>query len=246
MIHLKNKTILITGASSGIGRATAVLCSQAGASLILSGRNENELKKTQALLGNSSTTLIADLTSEAEITKLIEQVPSLDGFVHCAGIINPVPIKFLKAKHITEIFSINFSSAVLLSSALLTNKKLNNSASVVFISSISATHPYIGGAMYTSSKAALEAFSRGFALEAAAKKIRVNTVAPALVRTKILDLSEHVYSKEELEQIENQYPLGIGEPEDVANMILFLLSDAAKWITGTTIPMEGGLLLNTK
>lgn len=246
MIDLKNKTILITGASSGIGRAAAVLCDMAGATVILSGRNEEELKKTQSLLTNKSTFFSADLGEENSINRLVSMVPALDGFVHCAGIISPFPVKFLKSKHINEIFSINFNSSVLMSSGLLGSKKLNNGASVIFISSVSAEHPYTGGSMYTASKAALEAFARGFALESSSKKIRVNTLAPALVRTKILDLSEEMYSKEELKNIESQYPLGIGEPEDVANAIVFLLSDASKWITGTTIKMDGGLLLNSK
>lgn len=246
MINLNDKTILVTGASSGIGRAAAVLCDKAGATVVLSGRNEGELKKTQSLLTNPAEFFIADLSNEDGVNQLISEVPTIDGFVHCAGIIHPFPVKFLKSKHIEEVFSINFNSSVLLSSGLLATKKLNNGASVIFISSVSAEHPYTGGSMYTASKAALEAFARGFALESAAKKIRVNTLAPALVRTKILDLSEEMYTKEELKNIESQYPLGIGEPEDVANAIVFLLSDVSKWITGTTIKMDGGLLLNSK
>lgn len=246
MNELKNKTILITGASSGIGRAAALLCDQLGASLILNGRNDEELDKTSALLKNKSTKIIADLSSEEGVDQVISLLPQLDGFVHCAGMIRPMPVKFLRAKHIDELFSINFSSAVLLSSGLLASKKLINGASVVFISSISSIHPYTGGSLYTSSKSALEAFARGFALEASSKKIRVNTISPALVRTKILEQSEQIYSKEEIAEIEGRYPLGIGEPEDVANMIAFLLSSSSKWITGSNIQMDGGLLLNSK
>ncbi|HEX8517264.1 MAG TPA: SDR family oxidoreductase [Bacteroidia bacterium] len=246
MINLENKTILITGASSGIGRAAAVQCDRLGASVVITGRNREELDKTASLLTRKSLIIQADLSTEASIGHFLSELPSLDGFVHCAGIINPLPVKFVKQKHIDEIFTINFSSAVLLSSGLLSLKKLNADSSVVFISSVSSAHPYTGGALYTSAKSALEAFARGFALEASGKKIRVNTIAPALVRTPILERSEEIYSKEEIKEIENRYPLGIGEPEDIANTIAFLLSPSARWITGTIITMDGGLLLNNK
>lgn len=246
MIDLKNKKILITGASSGIGRAAALRCSQLGAEVFLTGRNKTELESTKSLLNNTSTYFVADLSKEESINDLIEQLPALDGFIHCAGIISPLPIRFIKQKHINDLFNINFSSAVLLSSGLLASKKINNNGSVVFISSISTEHPYSGGALYISSKAALEAFSRGFALEGASKKIRVNTISPGLVRTKIFNQAEQLFTKEEVAVMEARYPLGIGEPEDIANTIVFLLSDASKWITGSLIRMDGGLLLNSK
>lgn len=246
MIELKGKTILITGASSGIGRATAQLCDSLGATVIITGRNTDELNKTKALLKNKSDLFTADLSNEEEINQLISKLRSIDGFVHCAGIINPLPIKFLKGKHINELFKINFSSAVLMSSGLLATKKLNDGASVIFISSISSEHPYSGGSIYTSTKAALESFSKGLALEVSFKKIRVNVISPALVRTKILEQAEQIYSKEEIAEIESRYPLGIGEPMDVANSIAFLLSSASKWMTGSIIKIDGGLLLNNK
>lgn len=246
MIELKNKTILVTGASSGIGRATAILCDQLGANIIITGRNTEELEKTKGLLKNKTNLFSADLSNEDEINQLITRLPEIDGFVHCAGIISPMPIKFLKSKHIDTVFKINFSSAVLLSSGLLTSKKLKDGASIVFISSVSAEHPYTGGAMYTSSKAALQSFAKGLALETASKKIRVNTISPALVKTKIWNQAEEIYSDEEVKEIESRYPLGIGEPSDVANTAAFLLSAASKWMTGTIIKMDGGLLLNNK
>jgi len=246
MIELKNKTILVTGATSGIGRATAILCDQLGANVIITGRSVEELNKTKAVLKNKTEAHTADLSNEEEINQLITKLPIINGFVHCAGIISPLPIKFLKAKHIDEIFKINFSSAVLISSGLLSAKKLTEGASVVFISSVSAEHPYTGGSLYTSSKAALESFAKGLALETSSKKIRVNTISPALVRTKIWDQAEQIYSKEKVSEIESRYPLGIGEPIDVANTAAFLLSAASKWITGSIIKMDGGLLLNNK
>ena len=246
MIDLKGKTILITGASSGIGRATAILCDKLSARVILTGRNNHELIITQGLLKNKTEIILADLSKEEDIIKLISAMPCIDGFAHCAGIVKPYLIKYLKAKHIAEVMNINFTSGVLLSSTLLASKKLNTGASVVFISSVSAWHPYIGGALYSASKSALEAFARSFALETASKKMRANIVAPALVKTKILEETEQAYTKEEFEEITQQYPLGIGKPEDVANTIVFLLSDLSNWITGTTIKMDGGLLLSSK
>jgi NAD(P)-dependent dehydrogenase (short-subunit alcohol dehydrogenase family) len=246
MIDLKNKTILITGSSSGIGRATAILCDHLGARIILNGRNNEELLKTKKLLKNDPEIITADLSIEEEISKMISQLSPIDGLVHCAGIVKPYAIKYLKSKHINEVMNINFTSGVLLSSFLLNSKKLNPGASVVFISSVSAWHPYTGGAIYSASKSALEAFARSFALENSSKKIRANIVAPALVKTKILEDTEQSYTKEEFEEITRQYPLGLGEPEDVANAIVFLLSDKSRWITGTTIKMDGGLLLSSK
>ena len=245
MISLENKNILITGASSGIGKATALLCHKFGANVILTARRESELKNSCNQLKNNSSYVVADLTSDEDIEKLIAAIPNLDGVVHCAGIVKPVPIKFIKKKHISEMFDVNYSSAVLLSSSLLSQKKINANSSVVFISSVSVNHPYTGGALYISSKAALEAFNKAFALEVSSKKIRSNIVAPALVKTEIWNQIAESFTENEIQKIENQYPLGLGEPEDIANTILFLLSDASKWITGTTITMDGGLLLNS-
>lgn len=244
MTDLKHRTILVTGASSGIGRATAAACSMAGAKVILTGRNKTGLLKTQEMLSNDSEIIVADLAQEEDIRQLVYELPIVDGFVHCAGIIKPIPIKFLRSKHISELFEINFNAAVLLSSYLLSAKKLNSDASVVFISSVSSQYSYTGGALYTSSKAALEAFCRAFALENASRKIRANCLAPGLVRTKILEETEQAHTPEQAERMAQQYPLGYGEPEDVAGAAVFLLSEAARWITGTTLVMDGGLLLN--
>ncbi|MFL5762664.1 MAG: SDR family NAD(P)-dependent oxidoreductase [Bacteroidia bacterium] len=246
MIDLKNKNILITGASSGIGRAVSVLCDQLGAKTFITGRDANELSETASQLRNCGSQIPADLVSEEEVQKLVSSVPALDGFVHCAGIINPMPVKFIRQKNIDDIMKINFNSAVLLSSGLLSGRKLNDGASVIFISSVSADHPYTGGSLYTSSKAALESFTKALALETASRKIRVNAIAPALVKTKIWKQAEEIYSKDEVAEIESRYPLGLGEPVDIANLAAFLLSSSAKWMTGSIIKIDGGLLLNNK
>jgi len=246
MISLKGKHILITGASSGIGQATAVLCDSLGATVTITGRNESTLKETAEQLKHDPQIIKADLTKAEDITALVNKCGAIDGLVNCAGIVKPLPIKYIKQKNISELFDANFSSAVLLCSELSNAKKFSEKASVVFISSVSADHPYIGGSLYSASKAALEAFCRSFAIENSGKKIRANVVSPALVKTKIFTETELATSEEEMQKYESQYPLGFGEPEDVANCIAFLLSPASKWITGTTINMDGGLLLSSK
>ena len=246
MISLKGKNILITGASSGIGEATAILCDSLGANVTLTGRNKKALNETAAQSKNNSTVIIADLTNQEHINALATNCDKIDGLVNCAGIVKPLPVKYIKQKNISEMFDANFSSAVLLCSELSSAKKINDKASVVFISSISSLHPYIGGSLYSASKAALEAFCRSFAIEHAGKKIRANIIAPALVKTKIFTETELATSEEEMKNYEEQYPLGFGEPEDIANAIAFLLSPASKWITGTTLKMDGGLLLSSK
>ena len=242
--NLKNKTILITGASSGIGRACAVEISQMGANCILVGRNLAELQKTKELCLNHTTIILADLTNDTEIKKIITEVYQINGIVHSAGIISPKPIKFLKTENIREIFEINFNAPVLLTSALLQGNKIANESSIVFLSSISSKFPYFGGAVYVSSKAALEAFSKTLAIEVSQRKIRSNVLQPGLVETQMLDKTKQAAGDKNFAIYENKYPLGFGKPEDVANAVCFLLSNEAKWITGSELKMDGGLLIN--
>jgi NAD(P)-dependent dehydrogenase (short-subunit alcohol dehydrogenase family) len=245
MTQLYNRTILVTGASSGIGRETAIRCGALGAKVVLNGRNKNALEETAQHIPNSCI-LLADLSIESEIEKLVNELPELDGLVHCAGMIQPFLIKYIKQKHIDSLLKINLFSGILLSSNLLRSKKLNTGASLVFMSSVSAHHPYTGGGLYAVSKAGMESFAKAFALENADKKMRANVLSPALVKTAMFDASAQVYDKDELDKLVANYPLGIGDPLDIANMVVFLLSDEAKWITGTVIQMDGGLLLNSK
>ncbi|MFT4536371.1 MAG: NAD(P)-dependent dehydrogenase (short-subunit alcohol dehydrogenase family) [Saprospiraceae bacterium] len=241
-LRLENKVVLVTGASSGIGAKTAVLLSQSGAKLILTGRNEEKLQETFSDLGGSGHLKIsADLTNEEEIVKLIASLPKLDSVVHCAGIIKPFPIKYISYKQISEIFKINFDASVLLTAGLLKQKKVNHNASIVFMSSVSSQFAHKGGALYSASKAAINAFSKSIAIEYAAKKIRSNVISAAMVRTPIFDQAETSVTSEMMDLHEKEYPLGFGETEDVANAILFLLSDASRWITGTALTMDGGL-----
>jgi NAD(P)-dependent dehydrogenase (short-subunit alcohol dehydrogenase family) len=244
VIQLQNKRILITGASSGIGRATAVLCSQLGAKVILNSRNEENLKTTAKLCKGETKIIATDLTEEEGIRQLAHLCDGIDGWVHCAGKVLPVPVKFIQEKHLEDIMAVNFKSAVKLTSALLHNKNLLPKSSVVFISSVSTIHSYFGGGPYVSSKAALEGYAKTLALELAPKKIRVNVLQPALVRTPIYESTvEAAMSPEEMKNHEKKYPLGIGNPEDVANACAFFMSDASQWITGSFLKMDGGLTL---
>ena len=244
---LSGKHILITGATSGIGEATFELIIKYGGIPYIAGRNTEKLAHLQNkfnLTGEQILTI--DLTDDQAIDEMVKKLHHLDGVVNAAGIVLPVPVKFIRRKHIDELMNINLNAQILLTSSLFKNKKINDKASLVYISSISSKHPYFGGSLYVSSKAAIEAFSRSVALEYAGKKIRSNVVAPGLVKTKIFEATLNASQKKEIEKYEKQYPLGFGEPEDVAEMICFLLSDKAKWITGQTFFMDGGLTLASK
>lgn len=246
MISLSNKRILITGASSGIGKSTAILFSDLGAELIITGRNKDNLSDTYNHLNKSKNhkMILADLSSITSIKELINEILPIDGFVHCCGKVMPVPVKFIKEEHLYDVMSVNFFSAVNVVSELLKQKKINNNGSIAFISSISTSYAYFGGASYISSKSALEGYSKTLALELIPKKIRVNVLQPALVKTAIFDSTlEAAVDDVEMKKLISKYPFGIGEPEDVAQALAYFISDASKWVTGSTLKMDGGLTL---
>ena len=243
--HLTGKTVFITGASSGIGRQIAISGSEMGAKIVMTGRDKHRLEETYSLLkGEGHVILTADLVDSEQIVSLVQELPQLDGVVMNAGIVNAYPLKFLTSEKIEETFSINFNAIVLLIAGIMRKRKLNKGGSVVFVSSISSNFPPKGSAMYSSSKAAIEAFSKVLALEHSQQKIRSNCLAPGMVKTALYNDVEQRVTKESMDAHIASYPLGVGHPEDVANAAVFLLSDASKWITGTTITLEGGCLLN--
>ena len=243
MINLEKKTILVTGATGGIGKEVVSNCLSLGAKVFAIGRN---LQKLNDLVENKNLVLIkCDLTNSDEVTELLSRIDILDGLVHCAGKIYPYPVKFIREKQFKEVYSTNIESIITLTAPLFQHKFISKKASFVFMSSISVQHPYLGGSLYVSSKAAVEAFSKSVALEFSNEGIRSNCIAPALVQTEIYEQTMNAYTEEQWDKILAQYPLGIGKPKDVANLVVFLLSDLSSWITGITIPMDGGLLLNS-
>lgn len=239
---LTGKTILVTGASSGLGHQCAVTFSEHGAKVIITGRNKDRLNKTYGMLkGDGHTMIQADLTMDKEIEDLVGQLPVLNGVVYSVGISDLAPARFIKPETIEKTFKVSFNASVLLTGALLAKKKLQkNACSLLFISSISTRYPFVGGAMYISAKAALEGYARTLAIEMAPKGIRSNCIAPAFVKTPMLDDTAENYSQEAVNKIEEQQLLGLGEPEDVANTAVFFLSDASKWITATNLILGGG------
>jgi NAD(P)-dependent dehydrogenase (short-subunit alcohol dehydrogenase family) len=193
--------------------------------------------------GEGHSQFICDLMDERQRNELVSHVPFLDGFVHSAGVALPVPVKFIAEKHVRHTMGINFEAAALSIAGLLKNKKLNDKASLVFFSSISVSYPYVGGAMYTASKGAIEAYSKNLAIEILPKKMRSNVIVPAMVRTPLYEETKNQSMYRSPEEYESKYPLGLGSPEDVANAVIYLLSDASRWVTGTNLILDGGFSL---
>ena len=237
---LADKTVLVPGASSGIGQAIAVSVSKMGANVVINGRNVAKLEKTLAqLIGENNSIIAADLTKSEDISKLAVAVPQLDGIVHCAGIGHRMPAKLVSETDIDTVMKANFSGAVLLQAALLTKKKVKKDSSIVFIASKAADYPSPGNAVYSASKGALISYARCLALELAPRGIRVNCICPAMVWTDLIMQNE--VTLEQLQESEKSYPLKrYGKPEDVANLAIYLLSNASSWMTNSCIDLTGG------
>ncbi len=238
---LEGKTILVTGASSGIGRATAIESSKLGAKVIITARNEERLQETMSSLeGEGHQLILCDLTNEDELNHLVENMPELDGLVCNAGINKLVPLRMLKAADMNTIFAVNTFSPIFLLQKLTKKKKLSEKASVVFTSSISGLGAAaVGESMYIASKGAISAFVKAAALELSKKNIRVNAVCPGMVKTAMSD----AYDLNEGDNDDlSYYPLGrYATPEDIAYAIIYLLSNASSWVTGTNLVIDGGL-----
>ena len=243
---LEGKTILITGASSGIGRGIAIECSKMGATVIITGRNVERLNETyKSLAGKNHKQIVADLSNEEDINNLLEECPPLDGYVNSAGIPKLTTVKYIKRKSLNEIIGINTIAPILLTSLLVRSKKINKGSSIVFISSISGVNiSTLGESTYSASKGAINGFVKGAAIDLASQKIRVNSINPGLIQTKILELANEMFSKEQIDNKLKQYPLKrIGQPEDVAFAAIYLLSDASTWVTGSNIVIDGAFTL---
>ncbi len=239
---LEGKRVLVTGASSGIGRQTAITFSKMGATLVISGRNEARLDETLAAMpAGEHVAIPADVTSKEQRDGLADQCGALHGVVHCAGASALAPIRMASEKHLRELFTLNYDGPILLTQRLLQRKSIQNSGSILFIASIAAHIGVPGVGVYSGTKAALLATVRCLAMELIKSKIRVNCLSPALVESPLLEMmAQHV----SLEEKARDYPLGLGKPEDVANAAVYFISDASRWVTGTTLIMDGGLTIS--
>ena len=241
---LEGKTVLVTGASSGIGRGIAVECSKMGAKVVINGRNKERLQKTfDQLEGEGHIQIVADLSIQEDIERLADTVPELNGFVNSAGIPKICPVKRIDRQTLEEIMNVNAFGPILLTSQLLRKKKLQKKSSIVLIASISGVcMANTGEGPYAATKAALAGYTKTAAFELAAQGTRVNTICPGLVPTEILTLSNEMFSEDQLkETMYGRYPLKrVGTPEDIANGAIYLLSDASSWVTGINLVIDGG------
>lgn len=246
---LENKTILVTGASSGIGKATAIECSKLGATLVITGRNAQRLDETfkelDTSFGQQHQQIVADLSSEVGVSDLVAKVPTLDGVSSNAGIPTTLLIKFINKEVLEDVWNINTVSHVNLAKLLFKKKKLNQAASYVFTASIGGTTSFgPGNSIYGMSKAAINSFMRFCAIEFSTRMIRCNSVSPGMIVTPMTQDSS-TFTKEDYEKDAEKYLLKrYGKPEEVARTITFLLSDASSFITGNTILVDGGFTAN--
>lgn len=241
---LEGKTILVTGASSGIGRATAIACSQMGAVVVVTGRNESRLQETLgALEGSGHQMIVADIANDDQIDYLVDQIPAINGLVNNAGITETCPTQFIKREKLNRVMEVNTIAPILLTQRILKKKKLGKGGSIVFTCSISGTCVCGGGnVLYSASKGAIHGFMKNAALDLAHKGIRVNDVCPGMIDTHILDAG--TISEEQLEIEAQRYPMKrFGKPEEVAYGIIYLLSDASSFVTGSSIVIDGGFTL---
>lgn len=237
---LYGKTVLVTGASSGIGRGIAVTCSKMGATLILNGRNVQKLQETASLLeGENHRISAGDLTDRSFVCELVASFPRLDGVVHCAGVGSRVLCRNVAEHDIDAVFEANFKAPILLQTEILQQKKISKGGSIVFMASISNDSPSVGNALYAASKGALIAYANCMQLELAPRQIRVNCISPAMVWTDLI--FKGGLTEDELHEDERTYPLKrYGTPEDIANLAVYLLSDASAWMTGSNVKITGG------
>ena len=246
LFSLSSKTILITGASSGIGRSCAVQCSKMGASLLLMGRNVDELNRTVSELqpGTKVEIIVADFSKMVDLELVIAEkiltIGKIAGFIHCAGVEKTLPLKKQSSEVFQSIFDINVFAGFELAKIISLKKYKAEKASFVFIASVAGMVGESGKTIYSASKGAVISGARSMSMELARSDIRVNSISPAMVKTPILEKMFDGIGEEASQNIIKKHPLGIGEPEDVANACVFLLSDAAKWITGTNLVVDGG------
>lgn len=247
LFSLKGKKILITGASSGIGSSVAKLASQQGGACIINGRNEERLNQTlNSLKGEGHIAIVSDLkegNGTELVKKAVKQAGPLNGFVHCAGIEKTLPFRATQIPELREIMAINLETFWEITQELIKSKNYEKEKlSVVGISSVAALYGAPGKTAYAASKGALISLIKSLAAEYANKKLRFNCICPGYVDTPMLDVVKRLYKTEEefVLSIASKHPLGLGSPEDVASAVIYLFSDAARWVTGSVLNVDGG------
>ena len=237
---LEGKTILVTGASSNIGRQIAIKCSEMGAKVIASARNEERLKETvAAMTGEGHQIIPCDLSDVEQIAALVDQIPEIDGVVMCAAIFRTTPVRNNRRKYTEEMFRVNTFSYIDLVQSLLKKRKIKDRGSILFISSVAAYRPYVGNALYSSTKGAINSFCQVLAIEQSNRKIRANCISPGIVQSD-MQYKEWAVTPEDLAKEEARFPLGFGHTSDIAYAAVYMMSDASKWVTGTNMIVDGG------
>jgi len=238
------RRILVTGASSGIGRSLAIILSSQGARLVLMGRNREQLDLTLSMLsGPDHEAVTCDFIQDNDFDVLLAECAQrgkFSGLVHCAGINATLPLKVLSQKKWEEVFRVNVTSAMSLSKAFARRNISETGSSIVLLGSVMSLVGQAGAALYSSSKSALVGLSKSLALELARDRIRVNLVCPGMVKTEMLEKLSNLVGEEKMREFEKLHPLGLGNPEDVSHAIAFLLSDLSRWITGSCLVVDGG------
>ena len=243
-LDLSGKTVLVTGASSGIGRETAIYLSKLGANLVVTGRDRARLDAVQAKIGASCMSEAFDLAAIDEIPSWLKQIANrtgpIAGLVHSAGISATRPLRTISEKEIVALMTINVSSAIALAKGFRQKGVYADGASIVLLASVMGLVGQPANSLYSASKGALIAAARSLALELARENIRVNCIAPAMVMTEMGEHLKATLPPENWKAVEAMHPLGVGTPEDVAGAAAFLIAPTGRWITGTTLVMDGG------
>jgi NAD(P)-dependent dehydrogenase (short-subunit alcohol dehydrogenase family) len=245
--NLQGKNIIVTGASSGIGRQCAVSCSYMGARVILLGRDLDRLNETLAKMDIPSHHMMfaVDLIDYEKVKETVEiivgKIGKIDGLINCAGISTTLPFNMGNPEKMDEFFRANVYSAMNLT-RLVTRKSIisEEGSSIIFISSVMGTVGENGKSLYSMTKGALLSGARSLAIELASRNIRVNCISPGVVDSPMSKSAVYSRNEESLNKIRGLHPLGLGQPEDVANACIYLLSDASRWVTGTNLNVDGG------